>query len=212
MCRILYLKSQFPVVVQDHLERFAEIARTSREYQGDGWGIALRREDKWQIHKSVDPVWQDDLSRFGRSDYFLIHARSAFKDSPVIIENNMPFNNNGLVFIFNGELQGVRLDMPGSTGAEKIFNFLQRLYRQDLLSALTRTMDILQKRSQYIRAANLIVAGENSACLASLFNQEPEYFTLHRKKTESTDIICSMPYHGETGWRPVANQTIESIL
>jgi len=34
------------------------------------------------------------------------HARSAFEDKDIVVENNMPFTDGERVFIFNGELRG----------------------------------------------------------------------------------------------------------
>ncbi len=38
----------------------------------------------------------------------------------------MPFYDDQFIFIFNGELRGVRIKADGRIGAEKIFNFIKR--------------------------------------------------------------------------------------
>ena len=43
------------------------------------------------------------------------------------IENNMPFTGGNYVYVFNGELRGVRIKEKGRIGAEKIFNYINRL-------------------------------------------------------------------------------------
>ena len=42
MCRLLAIRSPEPIAVTSYLEKFARVARESREYQGHGWGLAYR--------------------------------------------------------------------------------------------------------------------------------------------------------------------------
>lgn len=211
MCRILYLRSGHPVVISEHLKTFAQIARNSSEYQGDGWGIAWRDGNKWRVHKNTQPIWEVDIHRFGRSQEFLAHVRSAFRDSPVIVENNMPFENGEYVYAFNGELHGVKLKLPGNTGAEKIFNLIMRMKRSDLTRSVRDAVRILKARSRYIRAANILIAGHGQAAFASFYNQDADYFTMHRSSQTDIRIICSEPYPGKAGWEPIGNDTVGEI-
>jgi len=211
MCRILYMRSGHPVDIPDHLWTFAKIARNSSEYQGDGWGIAWRDGKKWRVYRKTWPIWEEDLGGFGRSHEFLAHVRSAFRDSPVIVENNMPFENGQYVYAFNGELHGVKLKLPGNTGAEKIFNLIMGMKRPDLTDSVRDALRILKTRSRYIRAANILIAGHDQASFASFYNQDADYFTMHRKILADTQIICSEPYPGEEGWEPIGNDTVGSI-
>ena len=48
----------------------------------------------------------------------------------------MPFTNGDRVFIFNGELRGVRVKADGRIGAEKIFNYILRFDKGDLNQAV----------------------------------------------------------------------------
>ena len=107
MCRLLAVRSQNPFDPRDYLTRFAFIARNSKEYQGHGWGCSWLAGGGWNTYRNVCPVWDDGLSRFGRTTLLLAHARSAFRDEGVAVENNMPFTDGRTVFIFNGELHGV---------------------------------------------------------------------------------------------------------
>jgi predicted glutamine amidotransferase len=208
MCRILYLRSGHPVPVSEHLQTFARIARNSSEYQGDGWGIARRDGQNWRVYKNTCPIWEDSLHGFGQSHEFLAHVRSAFRDSPVIVENNMPFENGEHVYAFNGELHGVKLNLPGNTGAEKIFNLILRIKRNELSESVRDAMTILKSRSRYIRAANILIAGRDRAAFGSFYNQDAGYFTMHRKTLTDIQIICSEPYPGEVGWEPIGNDTV----
>ena len=125
MCRILWVRSEKPIEITDHLKHFASISRDSNEYQGHGWGCAWIENGLWKIYRNIKPVWEDDLSSFGTTNLLLAHARSAFRDEGIEVENNMPFFDGKKVFIFNGELKGVRIREQGRIGAEKIFNYIK---------------------------------------------------------------------------------------
>ncbi|RPJ85234.1 MAG: hypothetical protein EHM13_01710, partial [Acidobacteria bacterium] len=116
MCRLLALTAAAPFAIPDHLRLFADVARTSREYQGHGWGCAWYEADAWHTYHSILPIWEDDLSVFGEARILMAHARSAFRDEGIAVENNMPFLASPLAFIFNGELRGVRIAEKGRTG------------------------------------------------------------------------------------------------
>ena len=92
MCRLLTIRSNTAFSIEPHLKKFADIAQNSKEYQGHGWGCAyLDEAADWKIYKNINPVWEDDLSRFGKTALFVAHARSAFEDRDIVIENNIPF-------------------------------------------------------------------------------------------------------------------------
>ncbi len=143
MCRLLYINSKKAFNIVDYLQQFASISKSSKEFQGHGWGMAYLAEDKWEYYKNISPVWEDDLTRFGKSERIIVHARSAFQDKGIDIKNNMPFYDNEYIFIFNGELTGVKINSQGRIGAEKIFNFIKRLNKNDMKSALVKAMNIL---------------------------------------------------------------------
>lgn len=211
MCRLLLVKSHLPFSISDYLKPFAHISQHSREYQGHGWGCAFIDNEKWNVYRNIKPVWEDNLNQFGKTKTLLAHARSAFRDEGIKVENNMPFQKNDVIYIFNGELHGVRIKEKGRIGAEKIFNYLLRFHKNDLLAALIKSTDIIEKRSSYIRAMNIIISDYQHVCLASVYNQEPDYFTMHEKRSENRLVVCSEPFAGESGWRSVANRTKKEL-
>ncbi|MDP6582950.1 MAG: hypothetical protein QF681_20090, partial [Vicinamibacterales bacterium] len=165
----------------------------------------------WQVYRDIRPVWEDDLSRFRTTTLLVAHARSAFRDEGIRVENNMPFFDGRQVFIFNGELQGVRIREAGRIGAEKIFNFIKRFDRDGRLPALERGVAVIEKRTRYVRAMNMIIASRDSSELATLYNENPAYFQMYRSQQAAADIVCSEPYPGETGWWPIDNRTIQTL-
>ncbi len=156
----------------DHLTRFAFVCRNSKEYQGHGWGCAWKDDDQnWQIYRNIRPIWEDDLSRFPRTSLLVAHARSAFEDKDIAVENNMPFSDGERVFIFNGELSGVKIREQGRIGAEKIFNFIRRFDSGDTLAALKKAVGIIRNRTRFIRAMNIIMVKERNIYLSTFFTE-----------------------------------------
>lgn len=209
MCRLLCVESPNGFDMEEHFAAFAAIAEHSVEYQGHGWGCAWREDDQWRSHHSIEPVWEDPCRPAGRSTLLLAHARSAFRDEGICVENNMPFQQGGRFFAFNGELQGVRIREKGRIGAEKIFNFVHRFDRGDLRVALKHALDAIERRTRYVRAMNIVIAEPSQVCIASRFNESPDYFQMQRCTVDGVRIISSEPYPlpflKEARWTPVPN-------
>ena len=211
MCRLLWVRSERPFQISSHLERFAIVARESTEYQGHGWGCAWLDANGWKVHRDIRPIWEDDFTPFPDTTLLLAHARSAFRDEGIRVENNMPFVDGQRAFIFNGELRGVRLRETGRIGAEKIFNFIRRFDHYGRLPSVQKGVDVIEKRTRYLRAMNLIIARPDSSELATVYNENPAYFQMHCCQKDNESIVCSAPYPGETDWQPISNRTIQSL-
>ena len=212
MCRLLASRGDEPFDLGEHLDAFAEVARNSREYQGHGWGCAWLEDGRWRIYRNITPIWEDRNRPRGRSLLLLAHARSAFRDEGIRVANNMPFFDGERMFLFNGELRGVRIRERGRIGAEKVFNFVKRFDRGDLRSALERGLPLIERRTRYVRAMNIIAADASlRVTVASRFNEDPDYFQMHRATAGGARVLCSEPYPESAGpadWTPVANGTI----
>jgi predicted glutamine amidotransferase len=211
MCRLLYVRARSPFAIHDHLEIFADIAKSSPEYQGHGWGCAWVQDRQWRFHHDIRPIWEDALDRFGDTTLLLAHARSAFRDEGICIENNMPFFDGRHVFIFNGELQGVRIREQGRIGAEKIFNYLKRFDKGDIFDSIERGVAVIEKRTRYVRAMNFIMANLDSAYLTTVFGENPDYFQLHRRREDDIDLVCSVAYPGERNWQAIDNHSVATL-
>ena len=208
MCRLLTVKSRTPFTVRPHLEAFAHIAENSKEYQGHGWGCAwLDAAGQWQFYRNINPVWEDDFSRFEDTHLLVAHARSAFEDRDIVIENNMPFSDGRTVYIFNGELRGVKIREEGRIGAEKIFNYIRRFDRGDTRQALTKAVGIIKKRTRHIRGMNIIMVNETGIFVSSYFTEDESYFTMSYREEDDL-IICSDPYPSEDNWHYIANDSV----
>lgn len=211
MCRLLSVRARTPFAIRDFLELFAAISKNSPEYQGHGWGCAWLHEGEWQFHHDIRPIWEDDLTAFGSTNLLMAHARSAFRDEGICVENNMPFFDGRYVFIFNGELQGVRIRERGRIGAEKIFNYVKRFDKSDILESLKRGVSVIEKRTRYVRAMNFIMADLDTSYLVSNYGENPEYFQLHRRRNADMDLICSVAFPGESDWQVIDNHTVTAL-
>lgn len=213
MCRLLLLHHPRGVEPAAHLDRFREVSRNSREYQGHGWGCAwLDDSGGWQFYRDIRPVWEDTEPVFPPTRLFLAHARSAFRDEGIAIENNMPFSDGKNVFLFNGELRGVRIKEEGRIGAEKIFNYIKRFDKGNLAEAVERGVEIIEKRTRYVRAMNFFLADPGNVYISSLFNEDPDYFQLRQTDVEGVTVVCSEDYDtGRWAWERIPNHSIRHI-
>ena len=226
MCRILCAHASAEFETAPHLAALAAIARDSPEYQGHGWGCAWREDGRWRIYRDISPIWEDPNRPAARTTLLLAHARSAFRDEGIVVENNMPFRNGERVFAFNGELRGVRLRERGRIGAEKIFNAVLRFEggqgarRGDLGAALARGVAAIERRTRYVRAMNVVVAEPGRVHVASRFNEASDYFQMHRGRVHikgcvgEVQVVCSQPYPADFGsaqWTPVSEGTVQTF-
>ncbi len=208
MCRLLLVKSENEFDINAHLKIFSGICKNSEEYQGHGWGMFfLDKKNEWKEYKNIRPIWEDELSNFGKTKLLIAHARSAFQDKDIFIENNMPFFDGKYVFIFNGELQKVRIEEQGRIGAEKIFNFIKRFDKGSMKEAIDNGIRQLKKRTGYYKAINLIIATKEDIFLSTSYNERENYFSMHCKETENKLLICSMPFPDEKDWVKIENNT-----
>jgi len=208
MCRLLYVNSRQEFQISDYLKNFADVAKSSREYQGHGWGVAFFQNSKWNHYKNIKPIWEDDFTQFGKSIRMIAHARSAFKDERVAVENNMPFYDDKYIFIFNGELRGVKIKESGRIGAEKIFNFIKRFEKGNATEALRKGTAIISKQSAYVKAMNIILTDDNAVYVYSQFNEDDDYFTMYRKIKNDSIMICSDPFNKKAEWEPIKNNSL----
>ena len=120
----------------------------------------------------------------------------------------MPFDDGRHVFIFNGELRGVRIREEGRIGAEKVFNYVKRFDRGDMHEALERGLAVIEKRTRYVRAMNVILASADRVHVSCRFAEDPDYFQLWERDDGDMRIVCSDPYPGATGWSRISNGAV----
>lgn len=210
MCRLLAVRAREPLALADLLGPFAAMSRASREYQGDGWGCAWWAGSSWERYRTVRPIWEDDLSRFGSHRLFVAHARSAFRNEGIEEANNMPFIAGEDAFVFNGELRGVRIAEEGRIGAEKLFSLFRRM-APATPAEWERAAAVVASRTRYVRAMNFVYAKPDAFTAVSVFNEDPEYFTMHARRDDRADMVSSEPLEGLDGWTPIAQGSVVTL-
>jgi glutamine amidotransferase len=219
VCRLLAVCAQEPFELERYLEPFAEIARTSTEFQGHGWGCGWMTPEGWRLYHDIAPVWEDPSPPRGRTRLLVAHARSAFRDEGIEVRNNMPFTDGRSLFVFNGELRGVRLKESGRIGAEKVFNFIRRFDRGDMAEAMRKGLAIVERRTRYVRAMNIIIADAEAVRVTNRFNDSPSYFQMHVSEDRERLVVCSdpLPADGVSGasragdWQPLATGVVHTF-
>ena len=205
MCRILLATAAEPFDPAPLLAEFAAMCEASPVFQGHGWGAAWRAGGRWRTHHALEPVWQDPALPVRWVRHLLVHARSAFRDEGIELANNMPFVAGQEAFVFNGELHGVKLAVPGRIGAERVFNLTRRLG-----GAAAR--EVLLARTQRILGMNWIVADGRRAVVSAYAGEDPEYYTLRAVRAAGFTLVCSRPLPSVRGWRTVAPGILEVPL
>ncbi|MGH9320344.1 MAG: class II glutamine amidotransferase [Vicinamibacteria bacterium] len=208
MCRLLMLRGERGFNPGPLLTEFRDRCRKSSEFQGDGWGAAFRAKGEWARYRSLTPIWEDVVSFPREVDFLVVHARSAFRSEGIELSNNMPFYRGGRIFVFNGELRGVRLRAPGRIGAEKIFHVVLTQDQGDLAAALESMDRILRSRSRYVRAMNVALTDERKVYALCRFSETPDYFTLHYRVGDFTGV-SSEPL--DEGFLPMTNGEIRVL-
>lgn len=211
MCRILAVRADSPFSIREQLRPFAGIAENSREYQGHGWGCAWVDGNRWRTYHNIKPVWDDDLEQFGQTTLLLAHARSAFRDEGIVVENNMPFSDDTWQFIFNGELRGVRIKEEGRIGAEKIFNYIKRFEDRGQLNMVETGTRIINKRTRYVRAMNIIMSDQDKLIVSSHFGEDPEYFQMQHTTLGDRTVVCSDPWPNTGEWTAIENGSTQEF-
>lgn len=196
------MRGQTAFEVRPVLDAFREACRDSREYQGHGWGATWRSDGTWERYRSLTPIWDDEVELPKEVDFLVVHARSAFRDEGIAIDNNMPFYRGDRVFVFNGELQGVRLRVPGRIGAEKVFHLIQDRDEGDLSAAVAAADSLLVSKSARVRALNVAVTDGERIYASCRYTESPEYFTLHFREGEIA-AVCSEPL--DASYAPMAS-------
>jgi len=197
MCRLLLIKDKKLFEVVEYLREFARIAKNAKYNQGDGWGFCYLNSDNiWINYKNVNPIWEDDLSKFKdiKTNCLISHVRDAVNLETINVENNMPFLNEkgDLVFAFNGRLKGAKMKVKGNTGAHKIFNIIQdKIDEYGFVDGFKKATDYIEENTTYIRALNLIVSNKEDIAVLCRYNEEEDFLQMYYGEKNGRFVVCS---------------------
>jgi len=86
-------------------------------------------------------------------------------------------------------------------------NYIKRFDKGEPLRALEKGVDIIKKRSKYIRGMNIIMVTDDNIYVSSHFNEDEDYFTIRYREGDVL-TVCSEPYPSEGGWQDLANDSV----
>lgn len=201
MCRFLMVKSGKKVNPEGFLRDFALMCQKSRTLEGDrqedGWGVAWLDKNKWEIKKSLRAIWRDKkkFKKIPKTEIFVVHARSAsFSNQKGVIDYNQPYIDDGFCFVFNGEIEGVRMKekVKGKIGAQKIWNLVRnQLKEKGPSQILEEIYKLLERKSRKVYGFNIGLAGKKKIFAFCGRNCGSGYFNLKVAKSEKIKIVCS---------------------
>jgi len=185
------------------LGQFTAMCQNSRapdgDWQGDGWGIAWREKNVWNLKKSLLPIWEENhnFPMIQNANLLVAHARSAgFPEHKGNIDYNQPFINDSLCFVFNGMIRGVNLSrhMDGTIGAQKLFSLLAQHLRFDSVKNSLKSVDkIMLKNAKRIEGMNIGLAQNDKMYALCEYEDNAAYFGLQYYQDENLSLICSSP-------------------
>lgn len=141
MCEMLGISSNQPASWREVLAPFKKRGGDNAD-NPDGWGLAYRDSDNWQLEKRPEAAFQSDyftaLSNAVFTDLLIAHVRKANPPSPYTLNNTHPFLRDCCgrqwVFAHNGKVPEVTLpngcchperSIPkGETDSEHAFYYL----------------------------------------------------------------------------------------
>jgi len=204
MCRFVLLAAPAPCDMRPFVVQFAQMCQRStglngEGWQGDGWGVAWQEKEKWNLNKSLSPIWKDQIkfASIPRTKLFVAHARSAgFPQHKNNLDFNQPYISDNLCFVFNGMIRGVKIPrvLEGQIGAQKIFSYLkQEIRRYSPDRALRQLNQELHKYSKIIEGMNIGLISNDKLYVLCQFNNNQDYFGLRYTQNPEETIICSEP-------------------
>ena len=192
----------------------------------DGWGLALYREGKLEVHKSganlleeTDRLW-DLLQRTPFSPVLILHLRkSAWKGSSTARHahpfqyGNVAFAHNGVVYGYERLLPAITLPglKPDALDTEVFFyHVMSGAQTHDLGQAFLGTAGLIKREYRYSALNTLLTDG------ARLFayrdsTKEPDYYSLFTAREKDSVYISSEPLSETLMWTPMDNEEFLEI-
>ncbi len=184
---------------------------------GDGWGLAyLNSNDKWEIYKSIEPIYQDkkvEEFKIIKTKAVILHVRRATTGSKSL-QNTQPFlykdEANEVIFAHNGTIyDDLTINdkyVEGDSDSVKWFNKLLKEYQEkdDIKESLSlKNFDL----------SNFIFATSNKIIVGEKFKEYPDYATM-KYYVEGKDVVVSseiLPTLVNKKWRKINNNSVLEI-
>lgn len=210
MCRFLIVKSKKEIKPEGLLKSFALACQKSvapdGELQKDGYGIAWRDGESWQLKKSLIPIWeeQDLFKHLPKTNLFVAHARSAgFAKDKDNLDYNQPLLDGYLCFVFNGMIRNISLKLPleGKIGSQKLFSLIkQQIKKHKIDLALEEVREFVLKKAEKVEGMNIGLVKNGRIYVLCQYTNNKKYFTLHFYQNKELTIVSSESF-GSYGWK-----------
>ncbi len=221
MCRFLIVKSKEKINPDDFLTPLSDLSEKSvapnGDRQWDGYGIAFRENGKWEVKKSLSPMWEEKsmFSQIPATDMLVAHARgSGFMKDTGEIEFNQPFIDGDLCYVFNGTIYKVKLTTPleGKIGSQKIFSLLKlQMKDKDPKNALEIVDKLIIRNSQKIEGMNIGLVVGKDVYVLNQYATDEKYYSVYYFESPELTIVCSEPF-GSYDWKKFEKGEVRSFL
>ena len=220
MCRFLIVKSKEKINPVDFLVPLAELSEKSiapnGDRQWDGYGIAWQNNGRWDVKKSLAPMWEEQnlFEQIPKTDMLVAHARgSGFMKDKSEIAYNQPFTDGTACFVFNGTIYKVRLaiSLDGEIGSQKLFSLLKmQLKDKDPKTALEIVDRLVLRNSQKIEGMNIGFVVGRDIYVLNQYKAHEEYYGMYFYQSPELTLVCSEPF-GSYDWKKFEKGEVKSF-
>jgi predicted glutamine amidotransferase len=231
MCRLLGFAAAGPTTLADLLgaEDLTGFTELSVKHF-DGWGMAWATDDGVTVAKAPDPARTSaEFARLAasfRADTGFVHLRQATPGLAVRPENTHPFTDGRHAFGHNGRVvppasldplipAEMRGRLKGNTDSERYYlAVLSKLPELGAGGALAATAAQIGQSLEYTSLNAMLVTPDalHAVCRfdpAAEEAEEPEYFRLRYKVSDSAVVIASTGWG--SGWDTLGNGELLTV-
>lgn len=232
MCRLLGI-THFDLARHEAIvARFCDLALTGAVMPGDppghqdGWGLALYREGKLEVHKSGANLLDETdrlfriLQETPRSPVVILHLRkSAWKGSSSARHahpfqyGNVALAHNGVVYGYEKLLPAITIPglAPDALDTEVFFyHVLSGAQTHNLGEAFLDTVGLIKREYRYSSLNTLFSDGHRLFAYRD-FSKEPDYYSLFTARDRDSVYVASQPLSETLAWTPMSQAELLEI-
>lgn len=212
--------------------RFCDLALTGAVMPGDppghqdGWGIALYREGRLEVHKSGGNLLDETdrlfsiLQETPRSPILILHLRkSAWKGSSSARHahpfqyGNVTLAHNGVVYGYEGLLPAITVPGLASDALDTevfFYHVLSGAQTRDLGEAFLDTVALVKREYRFSSLNTLFSDGARLFAYRD-FSREPDYYSLFTARDRESVYVSSQPLSETLAWTLMEKEELLEI-
>ncbi len=220
MCRLLGIRNFDFATHRQIIENFCDLARTGNVMagdppgHGDGWGMALHLNSRWEVHKSGRNLLEErghvlnHLSKAGKCPVMILHLRKSAWSNSATTRHAHPFQYKNTVFAHNGTIYNYQGLIPGITvpglaedalDTEVFFLRIMSDPSPSLAEAFLNTVSVIQRDYSFSALNCLFSDGRNLFAYRD-YTKEPDYYSLFKASDKNSWFISSQPLTENLFW------------